>query len=204
MVHEQRLLCKKLIEFFSLVISVGDTRLGVTQELVTGIAHYLRRLIQNSLKTAISLDPHNERAIIPGFLADVEEAMRTGIQLDLQQRFRHNDYVSRSADFCTLCQTPINVKHGQGCYWTHVQIYHIDCINCPLCNGPPSLVFTKEGKSFVECSRCDYGSIMAFISKNFAQNFVILHSGSLVYVHLLYVAWARLANTLKPEKAPCM
>ena len=185
--------------------SVGDTYMRVTNENISLlIANYLKLLIKIGLKAATSLDPHNTEAVISNFLANVEKATQAGLQSDIQQRFQHNDYVNRSADFCTLCQTTIEAKPGQGCYWTGARVYHIDCINCPSCNGPPKLVYADEGKSFVECSFCEYGSMMAFISQNFGHNLVILHSRSKVFIHLLYVAWARLAITLRLQVAPCM
>jgi hypothetical protein len=206
-IREQNLLCKKLSAFFSVMASVDGKRLEVIQELLSlaaGVVHYLKLLIQIGLIVATDMDPHNKQAVISDFLADVEKAMRTDMQLDLQQRFHHNNYLSHNPELCTLCETEVVKNPRQGCYWTYGRIYHIDCINCPSCNGPPNLVYVNEGKPFVECSRCNHGSMMTFISQNFGQNFVILHSRSLINAHLLYVAWARAAYTLKPKIAPCM
>jgi hypothetical protein len=55
------MLCKKIINFFSLLSRIGDMemkRLGITQELlslVTGLAHYLKILIRLTLNAALSL-----------------------------------------------------------------------------------------------------------------------------------------------------
>lgn len=55
------MLCKKIINFFSLLSRTGDMemkKLGITQELlslVTGLAHYLRILISLALTSALRL-----------------------------------------------------------------------------------------------------------------------------------------------------
>src|SRR5213078_4202255 len=60
--REAKLLCKKIVAFFSLLSKTQDTgvrKLGVTQELlslVTGLAHYLKLLIRISLQGALKLE----------------------------------------------------------------------------------------------------------------------------------------------------
>ena len=53
------MLCKKIINFFSLLSRTQEMkRLGITQELlslVTGLAHYLKILIRVALTTALRL-----------------------------------------------------------------------------------------------------------------------------------------------------
>jgi hypothetical protein len=55
------MLCKKIINFFSLLSRTGDMemkKLGITQELlslVTGLAHYLKILIRLALTSALRL-----------------------------------------------------------------------------------------------------------------------------------------------------
>jgi hypothetical protein len=55
------MLCKKIINFFSLLSKVQDMeskKLGMTQELlslVTGLAHYLKILIRVALTAALDL-----------------------------------------------------------------------------------------------------------------------------------------------------
>lgn len=59
--REAKLLCKKIVAFFSLLSKTQDTgvrKLGVTQELlslVTGLAHYLKLLIRIGLQGALKL-----------------------------------------------------------------------------------------------------------------------------------------------------
>src|SRR5690606_916249 len=60
--REAKLLCKKIVSFFSLLSKTQETgvrKLGVTQELlslVTGLAHYLKLLIRISLQGALKLE----------------------------------------------------------------------------------------------------------------------------------------------------
>lgn len=59
--REAKMLCKKIINFFSLLSRTGDMemkKLGITQELlslVTGLAHYLKNLIRVTLNAALRL-----------------------------------------------------------------------------------------------------------------------------------------------------
>jgi hypothetical protein len=59
--REAKLLCKKIVAFFSLLSKTQETgvrKLGVTQELlslVTGLAHYLKLLIRITLQGALRL-----------------------------------------------------------------------------------------------------------------------------------------------------
>ena len=61
-VREARMLCKKIVNFFSLLSHTQETgarRMGITQELlslVTGMAHYLKILIRIALSGALKLD----------------------------------------------------------------------------------------------------------------------------------------------------
>ena len=58
---EAKLLCRKIVNFFSLLsktYEVGVRRLGITQELlslVTGLAHYLKILIRLALTASLRL-----------------------------------------------------------------------------------------------------------------------------------------------------
>jgi hypothetical protein len=88
----------------------------VRLSLAAKIIHYLKLLIQIGLTVATDMDPHNKEAVIPDFLANVEKAMRTDMQSDLQQRFQHNDYLSHKPDLCTLCETEVVKNPRQGYY----------------------------------------------------------------------------------------
>ena len=61
-VREARMLCKKIVNFFSLLShshESGSRRMGITQDLlslVTGLAHYLKILIRIALTAALKLE----------------------------------------------------------------------------------------------------------------------------------------------------
>lgn len=70
-IREARMLCKKIVNFFSLLSHTQETgarRMGITQELlslVTGLAHYLKILIRIALTGALKLhrEYDNEEAL---------------------------------------------------------------------------------------------------------------------------------------------
>lgn len=70
-IREARMLCKKIVNFFSLLSHTQETgarRMGITQELlslVTGLAHYLKILIRITLTGALKLgrDFDNQKAM---------------------------------------------------------------------------------------------------------------------------------------------
>lgn len=65
--RESKLLCKKIINFFSLLSQTQETgfrKMGITEELlslVTGLAHYLKVLIRISLTSALQLVREQDR-----------------------------------------------------------------------------------------------------------------------------------------------
>lgn len=88
-IREARMLCKKVVNFFSLLSHTQETgarRMGITQELlslVTGLAHYLKILIRIALTGALKLDrDHNNRHALIWFLDQLaylaEKAALTG------------------------------------------------------------------------------------------------------------------------------
>ena len=78
--REAKLLCKKIVAFFSLLSKTQETgvrKLGVTQELlslVTGLAHYLKLLIRISLQGALRLE-REQRSMegLHGFLNELND-----------------------------------------------------------------------------------------------------------------------------------
>jgi hypothetical protein len=84
-IREARMLCKKIVNFFSLLSHTQETgaqRMGITQELlslVTGLAHYLKILIRIALTGALKLDREYEnRAAISWFLNQLAFLAREG------------------------------------------------------------------------------------------------------------------------------
>ncbi|KDN45879.1 RhoGAP-domain-containing protein [Tilletiaria anomala UBC 951] len=84
-IREARMLCKKIVNFFSLLSHTQETgarRMGITQELlslVTGMAHYLKILIRITLSGALKLDrEHSNASAIIAFLDQLATLAKEG------------------------------------------------------------------------------------------------------------------------------
>lgn len=82
-VREARMLCKKIVNFFSLLSHTHETgarKMNVTQELlslVTGLAHYLKILIRIALASTLKLDrEYGDRSGIGQFLSRLDRLAR--------------------------------------------------------------------------------------------------------------------------------
>ncbi|RMZ84605.1 hypothetical protein DV737_g1097, partial [Chaetothyriales sp. CBS 132003] len=115
--REAKLLCKKVVAFFTLLSKTQDTgvrKLGVTQELlslVTGLAHYLKLLIRIGLQGALKLE--RETASTRGLhafldeLADLEHIKEQETKsLDLGHG--NAGLAGQDSDCCAACQQPID------------------------------------------------------------------------------------------------
>ncbi|KAH9902250.1 rho-type GTPase-activating protein [Xylariomycetidae sp. FL2044] len=199
--REAKLLCKKIVSFFSLLSKTQDSsvrKLGVTQELlslVTGLAHYLKLLIRICLQGSLKVErEHHSPEALYQFLEDLSvlESLKNDddtLQITLgMSRLSAND-----SDQCTLCRKPIEdacALHGD-------RRWHIACVNCSQCG--------KElGKDLSEarllrdmkiyCTNCasqsgERGQVLERITK--LQQ----------YIFLLKVALARLLEILRTSGA---
>ncbi|KAK4047008.1 Rho-type GTPase activating protein Rga1 [Microbotryomycetes sp. JL201] len=82
-VREARMLCKKVVNFFSLLShthATGARKMSITQELlslVTGLAHYLKILIRIALTASLKLErEYGNKAAISAFLSRLEKLAR--------------------------------------------------------------------------------------------------------------------------------
>ncbi|KAK3934794.1 hypothetical protein QBC46DRAFT_70117 [Diplogelasinospora grovesii] len=199
--REAKLLCKKIVAFFSLLSKTQDKavrKLGVTQELltlVTGLAHYLKLLIRICLQGALRIE--KERNTSDGvyqFLDDLsdlealkgEDNSTTTLQLTTgMARLSAND-----SDQCTLCRKPIEdecVKNGD-------KRWHVACVNCSRCGKELGRTLQDahlnlfDGKVF--CNSCQsYSSEKAPPYERVSK----LQQ----YIFLLQVALARLLEILR-------
>ncbi|KAI9316014.1 hypothetical protein BX666DRAFT_2019617 [Dichotomocladium elegans] len=132
--RESRMLCKKVINFFTLLSQTQETglrRMGVTEELlslVTGLAHFLKVLIRISLTAALKLENNlgPKSAVISRFLSQLVELANkeryTSIDLDLPL----------ATDLCQLCDT---VCDDQCFSLMHLR-WHDRCFACSRCCLP--------------------------------------------------------------------
>lgn len=159
--REAKLLCKKIVAFFSLLSKTQETgvkKLGVTQELlslVTGLAHYLKLLIRISLQGALKLE--KERRSIEGlhqFLANLEH-------LESLKDAEHSDLLSdvsgladQQSDLCHRCKEPIDDE----CIKLEQQRWHRNHLTCDYCERVVGEdvrnVLWSEREGQIVCRRC--------------------------------------------------
>lgn len=198
--REAKLLCKKIVAFFSLLSKTQETgvkKLGVTQELlslVTGLAHYLKLLIRISLQGALKLE--RERKSIEGlhqFLADLEhlESLKEAENVDLLSDV--SGLADQQSDLCHKCKEPVDdecIKHDQHRWHKN----HVTCDYCERAIGEEIRdVLWSEREGQVVCRRCHEERRQAPDAVASFESITRLQQ----YVYLLRVALARLLSVLR-------
>ncbi|KAI1345126.1 rho-type GTPase-activating protein [Xylariaceae sp. FL0016] len=199
--REAKLLCKKIVSFFSLLSKPHDTgarKLGVTQELlslVTGLAHYLKLLIRICLQGALKIE--RERQSSDGlyeFLEDlgVLESMKNDEE-SLQITIGMSRLSANDSDQCTSCRKPIEDE----CALSGDRRWHLACVTCVQCGSElgrslDEARLHREHKIY--CAKCEaltgeHGQPLERTSK--LQQ----------YIFLLKVALARLLEILRSNGA---
>lgn len=203
--REAKLLCKKIVAFFSLLSKTQETgvrKLGVTQELlslVTGLAHYLKLLIRIGLQGALKLEREKDRSDgLYQFLENLGDHLE---ELKLSETEPTDLMVGVAAladqqsDCCTACQEPIDdacIILGER-RW-HIKPPHLTCSSCQkdLTTNLPDAVFNgKDVRVF--CRNCA-------LTRGWApegQGGFAYVSKLQQYVFLLKVALARLLSVLR-------
>ena len=199
--REAKLLCKKIVAFFSLLSKTQETgvkKLGVTQELlslVTSLAHYLKLLIRISLQGALKLE--RERRNVEGLnrfleeLGNLESVKETDKSLDLTAGV--SGLADQRSDLCYECKMPIQeecVKLGQ--YRWHTK--HLACDHCRVNLGEDlSVALWSEREQRPVCRRCATDRGQAPDAIEGLEQITRLQQ----YVYLLRVALARLLSVLR-------
>ncbi|KAF3056589.1 Rho-type GTPase-activating protein 1 [Daldinia childiae] len=199
--RESKLLCKKIVAFFSLLSKMQETtgrKLGVTQELlslVTGLAHYLKLLIRICLQGTLRVEKeHRSPEALFQFLEDLSmlETIKTddeSLQITLgMSRLSAND-----SDHCTLCRKPIEDE----CALSGDKRWHLFCVTCVRCGkilGKNLAQAHLHRDLNILCSNCEnpadgHGQPLERITK--LQQ----------YIFLLKVALARLLEILRTNGA---
>ena len=198
--REAKLLCKKIVAFFTLLTKTQETgvrKLGVTQELlslVTGLAHYLKLLIRISLQGALKLE--RERESIAGlnqFLKDLQ-ALDTvkDSEESLSMTAGVSELADQQSDICHKCKEPIDDE----CVRMDQQRWHKSHLTCDYCDmivgedSANALWSEKEGQ--VLCRRCHEQGRAPDAIESF-EPITRLQQ----YVYLLRVALARLLKVLR-------
>ncbi|KAK3902407.1 hypothetical protein C8A05DRAFT_33886 [Staphylotrichum tortipilum] len=199
--REAKLLCKKIVAFFSLLSKTQDKatrKPGVTQDLltlVTGLAHYLKLLIRICLQGALRIE--KERQTSDGlfsFLDDLNDldSLKTDDHstTTLQLTSGLSRLSAHDSDQCTLCRKPIEDE----CAKSSDKRWHLACANCSRCGRELGRNLTDARlnpyDASILCSTCE-----PHASPN-ASPFD--HVTKLQqYVFLLQVALARLLEILR-------
>ena len=199
--REAKLLCKKVVAFFTLLSKTQETgvrKLGVTQELlslVTGLAHYLKLLIRIGLQGALKLE--REKRTTEGLfvfldeLADLDTIKEQDLKsLDLNDGV--NGLAHQESDCCAECLEPIDDECVMidGKRW-HIKPPHLKCSKCQrdLTKNPSQAVFNEqEQRAYcLDHARRTQGTSSGFSYVTKLQQ----------YVFLLRVALARLLEVLR-------
>ncbi|ERF68489.1 hypothetical protein EPUS_05628 [Endocarpon pusillum Z07020] len=199
--REAKLLCKKIVAFFTLLSKTQETgvrKLGVTQELlslVTGLAHYLKLLIRIGLQGALKLEREKQSAEgLHRFLSELEdlESLKERETTSLDLNDSNTDLAHAESDCCFACREPIDDECVllNGRRW-HLKPSHLICASCQRdlsTDFQEGTVSEATGK--VYCSKHlnraqDASSGFTYVTK--LQQ----------YVFLLRVALARLLQVLK-------
>jgi hypothetical protein len=131
--REPKLLCKRVIGFFTILSHTEDSgvpMVGVTQELlhlVTRLAHFLKNLIRVALTAALRLEyQHGCVHAIYEFLNKITEladqAHSVPPELDLKP----------NSDACQVCQVTLE----EPCICNGVVRWHTNCFKCSKCQRP--------------------------------------------------------------------
>ncbi|KAN0063792.1 Rho-type GTPase activating protein Rga1 [Thecaphora frezii] len=183
-IREARMLCKKIVNFFSLLSHTQETgarRMGITQELlslVTGLAHYLKILIRIALTGALKLDrEYGNDGALSWFLSQLAFSAKLGASQNDDQQFASIDtnavspdgkwYGYRSLPRSTSSgssetgetATDLCVACGQTveeeCLRMGVNLrWHSNCLKCRKCKRPA----IREGISTKKLPEPDAGA----------------------------------------------
>ncbi|KAH8692000.1 putative Rho GTPase activator [Talaromyces proteolyticus] len=204
--REAKLLCKKIVAFFSLLSKTQETgvrKLGVTQELlslVTGLAHYLKLLIRIGLQGSLKLErAKNTPDGLFAFLDHLELHLQ---ELKASEEHQSTDLMSgvnhladQFSDCCTACKEPIDdacILYGER-RW-HIKPPHLSCSSCQkdlTVEIHDAMWSAKEDRPF--CRPCALQKGRAPDAQGGFTNVTKL----VQYVFLLKVALARLLSVLR-------
>ncbi|ATZ57587.1 Bclrg1 [Botrytis cinerea B05.10] len=198
--REAKLLCKKIVAFFSLLSKTQETgvrKLGVTQELlalVTGLAHYLKLLIRICLQGALKVErDQKDPEGLHQFLDDLGDM--DAIKNDdrsLEATTGTPGLSAPNSDSCVKCQKPIEDE----CVRFEERRCHLTCLQCSNCER--DLVQNLDDIRFNDVEQRIYCSDCQSQTSSVASGFVRV-TRLQQYVFLLRVALARLLEILRTK-----
>ncbi|KAF7876910.1 uncharacterized protein EAF02_008130 [Botrytis sinoallii] len=198
--REAKLLCKKIVAFFSLLSKTQETgvsKTGVTQELlalVTGLAHYLKLLIRICLQGALKVErDQKDPEGLHQFLDDLGDM--DAIKNDdrsLEATTGTPGLSAPNSDSCIKCQKPIEDE----CARFEERRCHLACLQCSNCER--DLAQNLEDIRFDDVEQRVYCCNCQSQSSDVVSGFVRV-TRLQQYVFLLRVALARLLEILRTK-----
>ncbi|KAM3509498.1 hypothetical protein MY10362_000578 [Beauveria mimosiformis] len=194
--REAKLLCKKIVSFFSLLSKTQDAdarKLGVTQELlslVTGLAHYLKLLIRICLQGALRFERDAQDSDgLHQFLDDLNDF--ESFKNDETANMIDGRLAAKDSDHCGVCRRSVEDE----CATTGDYRWHLPCMRCSRCGRDLGRALceatynTSDRK--LACTNCAS-------SQHPAISLPLEHVSKLQqYAFLLKVALARLLDILR-------
>lgn len=199
--REAKLLCKKVVAFFTLLAKSQETgvrRLGVTQDLlslVTGLAHYLKLLIRICLQGALKFERDAQRDDGLQVLLNTINSLDSKLESEqINEGKDTTDYVHMAADTCPICEEPVEDR----CFRHSGRVFHYLCMKCESCK--------LDLTSNYESANWDSRDERLLCDECIGDTGYGLHGFTPVsrlqqYVHLLRVAHARLLANLRTSGA---
>ncbi|PKY50464.1 RhoGAP-domain-containing protein [Rhizophagus irregularis] len=191
--REAKMLCKKIVNFFSLLSHSKETdvrQMGITQELlslVTGLAHYLKVLIRIALTGALKLErDFDHTRAIGQFLGKLVELTKKGSQLDKDTNIDSDSEVT--SDLCHACRITVEEE----CYKYGQYRWHIGCLRCSGCSRELRTIYKDASfNQITEMAFCPNDT-----NEQSALGFQYVTQLE-QYTYLLRVALSRLYNLLR-------
>nr|CAG8438836.1 3632_t:CDS:10 [Entrophospora candida] len=191
--REAKMLCKKIVNFFSLLSHTQETgvrKLGITQELlslVTGLAHYLKILIRIALTSALKLErDFDNKVAIEKFLNKLHELTK-----NLSQGRESTIDSEVTSDLCHSCRVTVEEE----CYKYGQYRWHIGCLRCSNCSKELRSIYQEA--TFNEI----HGSAYCPNCSKEPASVGFEHVTQLEqYTYLLRVALSRLYNLLRRKE----
>lgn len=153
---EPKSLCKKVVEFMSLVSKARERgssskRMGITQDLlnlVTSLAHYLKVLIRFGLFNCLQYDRLYNSTSLDSFLLQIETHQRS------ESVLRHLGVSPTTSDHCLSCDKTVEDM----CLRLGDKLWHVGCLTCSQCSTPLADELDTAGWNSalkqVECQAC--------------------------------------------------
>ncbi|KAI8997370.1 hypothetical protein BDB01DRAFT_830960 [Pilobolus umbonatus] len=191
--REAKMLCKKIINFFSLLSRTGDMemkKLGITQELlslVTGLAHFLKILIRLGLTTSLRLE------IIVGKPVAVPHLLAKLMEIPGKERHSRDSQrliKTKNNDYCHLCRYTVEDQ----CIVYGNDRWHMACFKCCQCHR----VLSEDTSNATFDSNTGYIYCLSCLNISPEEATPFEHATKLSqYSYLLRVALSRLCNLLQ-------